>query len=126
MFKSITNDDDLTITRLAKLATDLRIEDWDEKVSELYATSISRYKETAEAHHSEAEEDSETQNTSTYQIAFMDGSGKTVTKRFNSVEGTGKGRLLHNQVIAALESMGRAITDQEKRQILMEILKELC
>ena len=126
LFKSITNDDDLTITRLAKLATDLRIEDWDEKVSELYATSISRYKETAEAHHSEAEEDSETQNTSTYQIAFMDGSGKTVTKRFNSVEGTGKGRLLHNQVIAALESMGRAITDQEKRQILMEILKELC
>ena len=56
----------------------------------------------------------------------MDDSGRTVTKRFNSVEGTGKGRLLHNQVTAALESMGRAISDQEKRQILMEILKDLC
>ena len=126
LFRSITNDDDLTITRLAKLATDLRIEDWDEKVSELFIASIRRYKETAEAHHSEQAEASETQSTSTYQITFMDDSGRTVTKRFNSVEGTGKGRLLHNQVTAALESMGRAISDQEKRQILMEILKDLC
>ena len=126
LFRSITNDDDFTITRLAKLATDLRIEDWDEKVTELYLTSIRRYKETAEAHHSESAEAQETQSTSTYQITFMDDSGKVVTKRFNSVKGTGKGRLLHNQVTAALESMGRAISDQEKRQILMEILKDLC
>ncbi|XCP85136.1 restriction endonuclease subunit S [Roseburia hominis] len=126
LFRSITNDDDLTITRLAKLATDLRIEDWDEKVADLYTESIRRYKETAEAHHSEKRDTSESQNTSTYQITFLDDNGVAVTKRFNSVEGTGKGKLLHNQVTAALESMGRAISDQEKRQILMEILKDLC
>ena len=126
LFKSITNDDELTITRLAKLATDLRIEDWDEKVTELYFENIRRYKETAEAHHSEKGDITETQNTSTYQITFLDENGMAVTKRFDSVEGTGKGKLLHNQVTAALESMGRAISDQEKRQILMEILKDLC
>lgn len=126
LFRSITNDDDLTITRLAKLATDLRIDDWDEKVSELYITSIRRYKETAEAYHSEIAEASETQSTSNYQITFMDDSGKAVSKRFNRVEETGRGRLLYNQVTAALESMGRSISDQEKRQILMEILKDLC
>lgn len=71
LFRSVTNDDDLTITRLAKLATDLRIEDWDEKVTELYITSIRRYKETAEAHHSESAESQETQSTSTYQITFI-------------------------------------------------------
>ena len=49
-----------------------------------------------------------------------------VTKRFDRVEGTGKGKLLHNQVTAALDSMGRSISDQEKRQILMEILRKLC
>lgn len=125
-FRSITNDDDLTITRLAKLATDLRMEDWDEKVADLYASNIQRYKKTAEAHHSKTKVASESQNTSTYQITFLDDNGVAVTKRFNSVEGTGKGKLLHNQVTAALESMGRAISDQEKRQILMEILKDLC
>ena len=46
-----------------------------------------------------------------------------VTKRFEHVENTGKGKLLHNQVTAALDSMGRSISTQEKRQILMEILK---
>jgi hypothetical protein len=49
-----------------------------------------------------------------------------VTKRFDRVEDTGKGKLLYNQVTAALDSMGRAISNQEKRQILMEILKNLC
>ena len=126
LFRSISNDDDLTITRLAKLATDLRIEDWDEKVTELYFENIRRYKETAESHHSEKGDITEAQNTSTYQIIFLDENGVAVTKRFDSVEGTGKGKLLHNQVTAALESMGRAISDQEKRQILMEILKDLC
>jgi len=126
LFKSITNDDDLTITRLAKLATDLRIEDWDEKVSNLFSSNISRYKETAEAHHSKVREVVDAQNISTYQITFLDDNGVVVTKRFDSVESTGKGRLLYNQVTAALESMGRAISDQEKRQILMEILKDLC
>lgn len=126
LFKSITNDDDLTITRLAKLATDLRIEDWDEKVADLYLESICRYKKTAEEHHSEEREASEEKNTSTYQITFLDENGVAVTKRFDRVEGTGKGKLLHNQVTAALESMGRAISDHEKRQILMEILKDLC
>lgn len=126
LFRSITNDDDFTVTRLAKLATDLRIEDWDEKVAELYLESIRRYKETAEAHYSEKLDATDVQNSNTYQITFMNENGVAVTKRFDSVEGTGKGKLLYNQVTAALESMGRAISDQEKRQILMEILKDLC
>lgn len=125
-FQSITNDDDLTISRLAKLATDLRLEDWDEKVKELFLTNIRKYKETAEAHHSIQEKSDDAQATSAYQITFMDDNGVAVTKRFDSVEGTNKGKLLYNQVTAALDSMGRAISDQEKRQILMEILKKLC
>ena len=126
LFKSITNDDDLTITRLAKLATDLRLEDWDEKIRELFFTNIKRYKDTAEAHHSVATVTGENRTSSAYQITFTDDNGASVTKRFDRVEGTGKGKLLHNQVTAALDSMGRSISDQEKRQILMEILRKLC
>ena len=125
-FNTITNDDDLTVSKLAKLATDLRLEDWDEKIKELFINNIIRYKETAEAHHSVVEENSIAQGTSAYQLMFTDDNGVTTTKRFERVEGTGKGRLLYNQVTAALDSMGRAISDQEKRQILMEILKNLC
>ena len=126
LFKSITNDDNLTIVRLAKLATDLRIEDWDEKVKVLFISNIKKYKKTAEAYHSIKNYIGEEQSTSAYQISFIDDNGVVITKRFDKVTNTGKGRLLHNQVTAALDSMGRSISDQEKRQILMEILKTLC
>ena len=126
LFKIITNDNDFTITRLAKLATDLRIEDWDERVKELFSSNIRRYKQTAEEYRALEEHTAHEQGTSAYQISFADENGEVVTKRFDRVEGTGKGKLLHNQVTAALDSMGRSISDQEKRQILMEILKKLC
>lgn len=126
LFKTITNDDDLTIIRLAKLATDLRLEDWDERIRELFLATVRRYKETAEAHHAQSTVAGESELTSAYQITFTDSHGAVVTKRFNRVDETGKGKLLHNQVTAALDSMGRSISDQEKRQILMEILKNLC
>ena len=126
LFKSITNDDDLTISRLAKLATDLRLEDWDDKIRELFVSNIKQYKDTAENHHAVKESAVAENDTSIYQISFKDDSGEMVTKRFERVENTGKGKLLYNQVTAALDSMGRSISNQEKRQILMEILKDLC
>lgn len=126
LFKSITNDDDLTISRLAKLATDLRLEDWDDKIRELFVSNIKQYKNTAENHHAVKESAVAENDTSIYQISFKDDSGEMVTKRFERVENTGKGKLLYNQVTAALDSMGRSISNQEKRQILMEILKDLC
>lgn len=126
LFKSITNDDNLTIVRLAKLATDLRLEDWDEKIKELFIENIKHYKATAESHHAKKITAEKKQASSTYQITFTDDEGEIITKRFERVESTGRGKLLHNQVTSALDSMGRSISDQEKRQILMEILKKLC
>ena len=35
-------------------------------------------------------------------------------------------KLLYNQIMAALDAMGHSISEQEKRQILMEVLKKLC
>ena len=126
LFKNITNDDDLTISRLAKLATDLRLEDWDDKIRELFIFNMKQYKNTAENHHSLKDSAVVEDDTSTYQITFTDDNGEMVTKRFERVENTGKGKLLYNQVTAALDSMGRSISNQEKRQVLMEILKNIC
>ena len=126
LFKNISNDDDATISRLAKLSTDLRLEDWDDKIRDLFLQNVRMYKETAEGHHGIQKENTEGVETSAYQISFTDDSGEMVTKRFERVENTGKGKLLYNQVTAALDSMGRSISTQEKRQILMEILKTMC
>ena len=126
LFKSISNDDDATISRLAKLATDLRIEDWDDKYRAVFIANVKKYKETAETHHASIKNEELSHSTGTYEIAYTDDNGEIVTKRFERIDSTKKGQLLHNQVTAALASMGRSISDQEKRQILMDILKDLC
>lgn len=126
LFKTVTNDDDTTISKLARLATDLRIEDWDERTKLKFEENVLRFKETAESYRNTKKNDEVLSAASLYQISFTDEAGTVVTKRFERTESTKRGKLLHNQVTAALDSMGRSITDQEKRQILMEILKGLC
>ena len=123
--KNATNDEDLFITRLAKLATGLRLEDWDKKTIDFYFATIKRYMETAKAFHSSVVSDT-INDTSSYQITFADGDSKGTTRRFERVEVSARGKLLFNQITAALEAMGHSISEQEKRQILMEVLKKLC
>ena len=104
----------------------MRIEDWDDKTRFKFEENVLRFKETAESYHNTKDKEETLNAASVYQISFTDDAGTVITKRFERTESTKRGKLLHNQVTAALDSMGRSITDQEKRQILMEILKGLC
>ena len=123
--KSMTNDEDLFITRLAKLATGLRLEDWDSKTIKLYSDALARFMKTARDFHSSVV--AETINdTSSYQVTFADEEGTSTTRRFDKVKVSPRGKLLFNQITASLEAMGHSISEQEKRQILMEVLKKLC
>ena len=65
-------------------------------------------------------------DTSSYQVTFADEEGTSTTRRFDKVEVSARGKLLFNQITASLEAMGHSISEQEKRQILMEVLKKLC
>ena len=64
--------------------------------------------------------------TSSYQVTFADEDGKNTVRRFDKVEVTARGKLLFNQITASIDAMGHSISEQEKRQILMEVLKKLC
>ena len=124
LFKNPTNDEDTFIARLAKLCTDLRVEDWAGDTISKYYTALEMYKKTAEEFHSSVEERG-AGATNNYEITFVDENGVSTTKRFDRVEYSRRGKLLMNQVKSAVDSMGRSISDQEKRQVLMEVLKQL-
>lgn len=124
-FKAVTNDEDLFISKIAKMATDLRIEDWDHAVISSFEKNMEQYRQTAEAFKnnealavSAAIED--------YELTYKDEQGNSVTKRFSKVEESNRGKLLYNAICSQLDSMGQAISEQEKRQILMEVLKGMC
>ena len=92
---------------------------------ECFVANVKKYKATAEAYQS-AETAQEDVDADAYQVTFVDETGKAVTKRFSRIDYGKRGKLLFNMVTDALESMGQSISEQEKRQIIMDILKELC
>ena len=126
LFQSMTNDEDTFIARLAKICTDLRLEDWDDNTHSRFSKKLNQYKATAEQYHSVAEKQSNDHADSNYQVTFVEESGVAITKRFDRVEISKRGKLLLNAITSDIDSMGHSITEQEKRQILMEVLKKLC
>ncbi|NLC91957.1 MAG: restriction endonuclease subunit S, partial [Treponema sp.] len=126
LFNEVTNDEDAFIEKTAKMATDLRIEDWDEDIITLFENNIKQYRETAESFHHEKERDISPNSDEDYELIFKEKNGDKIIKRFAKVEDSSRGELLYNAICSQLDSMGQAITEQEKRQILMEILKKMC
>lgn len=124
LFKTVTNDEETFITRLAKLATDLRVEDWNENTSDKFGERLKQYKATAEGFVAK-DRNVEERLTSSYQLTFVDENGEAVTRRFDRVEKGKSAELMYNAITSTLSSMG-AVTEQEKRQVLMDILKGLC
>ena len=125
LVRDISNDERDFVIKLGKLITDLRIEDWDDKTVEQFEKRLKEYKMTAEEFSGE-DESAVGGETSAYSLTFIDDEGKAVTKRFDKVEQSKRGKLLMNSIIADIDSMGHAISEQEKRQILMEVLKKMC
>lgn len=125
LFQTISNDEGAFIERLAKLATDLRMEDWDSDTRTKFDENIKMYKVTAEEYHFDKVNSIDKSETTGFQVSFVDEKNSTVTKRFNPVETSPRGKLLYKSLSSTLEGMGQSITEQEKRQILMDLLKTL-
>lgn len=125
LLKTVTNDEETFIVRLAKNLTNLRIEDWDNKTVDTFIKNLKDVKNTAEQFRHTVSQNEKLGEIS-YQIIFVDEKGDMKVKRFEKIEVSKRSNLLKNAIKANLEAMGQAISQQEKRQVLMEILKEMC
>ena len=125
LLRESDNDEKGFVGKLAKTLTDLRIEDWNDRTAEQFIERLKEYKKTAEEFSGEAGAESFAE-TNSYALTYIDDTGNTVTKRFDKVEQSRRGKLLMNALLADIDSMGHAISEQEKRQILMEVLKKMC
>ena len=97
--------DSILIERLAFLATGLRLEDWNARTSKNFFERLTAFKLTAEK--------------------FSPNESEQPQIVFETAELSPRAKLLRNQITAAIEAMGSAITVSEKRQVLLEILHML-
>jgi len=125
LFQNVHNNEKKLVADLARTLTGLRIEDWDDKTKDKFLQILKEYKNTAESFMG-TKEIEESSLTSTYELTFRDNDGKRITRRFDHIQRSKKGKLLYNSIKVELDSMGYSISQQEKRQILMEVIKELC
>ena len=90
----------------------------------MFKAKLEQHRNTAESFQKEESISIETPSDG-YQISYLDKSGQTVTKRFDHIEISPRAELLLNTISEELDSMGRSISEQEKRQVLMEVLKNM-
>ena len=124
LMKTITNDEITFIQRLAKAVTALRVEDWNEGTVTTFIKDLIVFKETIEEYDSQLID--ETSATDSYKLITTDSEGREVVKTFNRSEYSTRAKLLYNEITNSIDEMGQSITEQEKRQILIEILEKLC
>lgn len=125
LFKNITANEEEFIDKLSELATDLKIEEWNISTYIQFKNNLITYKETAENYMKDNEKNENYQEVldeNQYKILFFDKEGKLVVKKFQKTEKNPRAKLLYNSIEAQLEAMGQSLSEQEKRQVLMEIL----
>ena len=125
LIQTITNDETGFIQRLGKAVTGLRMEDWNNATIESFVQDLISIKDTVEEYDRQ-EVDNCNGGTDVYRIVFTDTEGNEVTRSFSKTEYSDRAKLLLNDITTSLEEMGQSITEQEKRQVLMELLEKLC
>ncbi|KNZ41732.1 hypothetical protein AKG39_10375 [Acetobacterium bakii] len=127
LINSITNDHILFTKGIAKAATGLRIDDWNEGVIKNFITAMQEFKKLVEQYDQNLiEEQAHGQDgNNDYMLTIRNANGEKLMKNFTRIEYSPRGKLLKNDINSALEEMGQSISDEEKRQVLLEILENM-
>ncbi len=121
--KDANGDDRTTVNRIAKAATSLRIDDWNDARFDDFFDIMRVMKSEVEGVNSREENETVEQTVS---LVYAVGNGTIRKKTFDVVECSERSRLLKNSIFACLDEMGGALQPDEKRQIVFEVLEELC
>jgi hypothetical protein len=125
LMSTITNDETAFIQRLGKTVTSLRIEDWNAGTIKSFLSELERFKKTIEDFNTR-DQNGSMPMFDVYTLSFMSKDGREVVRTFAKTECSPKAKLLLSEITSNMEEYGQALTKQEKRQILIELLERLC
>jgi len=124
LFKSITPDSKKFIEDVARNTIGLRIDDWDQMSIETFVASIKKLKDTVETFNNDISRIQDA-NKASYKITVIDEDGSESYKTFDRTEYNEKAKLLYNDAEAMLEEYGQALSNNEKRQVFIDIIQKL-
>lgn len=121
--RNSTPDDKYTISRIAKAATSLRIQDWNDLRYSDFIESVRLAISDVAAFDLGASSQPSQQAVN---LSFRDESGDLTTISFGQTDCSKRASLLKSSILSNIDDMGQSITPEEKRQVVFEVLKELC
>ena len=125
LIREVGHNEKNFVERLARMVSSLRIEDWSNNSIERFLEELKELKITIEEFDKNLATEDENSNNS-YKIFFVSEEGREQIKSFEKVECSRRASLLYNDLLSSIDEMGESITQQEIRQILMDILKKYC
>lgn len=120
------NNEKRLIEKLARVVSSLRIEDWNKNTIERFLQELKEIKYSIEEFDKNILENLEITENNSYQIIFTDEKGKEKKKTFEKIDYSRRATLLYNDLLSSIDEMGESISQQEIRQILIEILQKFC
>ena len=112
-------DDDFIIEKLAKIVTGLNIDDWQDITEKYYLHDIHKIKDTITNYKKEIK----AKSSNSYDIIFLV-SGEKMHKTFQNTEISVTGSTLYNNIEEVFDDYAESIDVNEKRNILMKLLKK--
>jgi hypothetical protein len=124
LLSSVDNDESTFIQRLAKTVSGLRIEDWTNETVSLFLRELAAFKETIDEYNKRRP--SKTSENAEYKIEFASVGGEKITRTFGRAEYSDTAQLMLGEVSRVVDEYNQSISEEEKRQVLIEILEKLC
>ena len=112
------------IESLARIATGLRIDDWDNVTINTFNIAIRNFKEDIETYNKNLKQKG-TRKTEFYKISYVDASGIESFKTFEKAEYSPQAKLLYNDAEAMMQEYGESLSSDEKRQVLVDIISKV-
>lgn len=122
---SAGNDEHAFAERIGKALCGLRLDDWNNRIAESFVVKLADFIKTIEDYDKE-NHDQHQPGSRSYTITFTNDDGTEKVRSFEKVEYSKWANLLYHDITGAIEDIGQSVTEQEKRQVLMDILSKLC
>ena len=124
IMSNISNDEIMFIEEIAKLTTGLRIDDWNDNTINLFKNEILQFRDNVINFNNNSKNIINKSNI--YNLSFVSATGEETNKTFSKNDYSPRAKLLMNELYTSIEEMGKSITVHEKRQVLIELLENLC
>lgn len=124
LFSTVGHDETAFVQHLAKAVSGLRVEDWTGETIANFLNDLKAFKETVDDFNYNKQDSDK--SCAEYKIVFTDSNGRETIRVFGKTPYSETAELLLGEISRVVNEYNQSVTEQDKRQVLMEILERLC